>query len=302
MKKYAVIDLGTNTFHLLIATPNGQGGWVERSRERIYVKLAEEGIDRIGDAAFDRALAALERFRQELDANEILPNAVRAYGTAALRTARNGQAFLDEAFVRTGLQIELIDGQREAQLIFKGVRQAVPFPDNRVLVMDIGGGSVEMVLALGDTILWQQSFPVGVALLFQYFHHSDPITEKEIAAVEHHLDNTLAELWQALELHSVPTLVGAAGAFDTIDHLLLDPASKHPLYGRVTVAAFENLCNQILQTTLAEREQMKNLAPERRSMIVVGFILIRHIIRRGNMREILTSVYSMKDGMLAEMI
>lgn len=302
MKKYAVIDLGTNTFHLLIATPNAQGGWAERVRERIYVKLAEEGIDLIGDAAFSRALAALEKFRQELDANGIQPDTVRAYGTAALRTARNGQAFLQEAFVRTGLQIELIDGQREAQLIFKGVRQAVPFPDNRVLVMDIGGGSVEMLLALGDQILWQQSFPVGVALLFRHFHHSDPIAAKEIAAVEQHLDDTLAELWQTLDLHPAPTLIGAAGAFDTIDHLLLDPTVKHPLYGRVTVAAFEKLCDQMLLTTQAEREQMKNLAPERRSMIVVGFILIRHIIRRGQMQEILTSVYSMKDGMLAEMI
>ncbi len=302
MTKYAVIDLGTNTFHLLIATPDCQGGWSERVRERIFVQLAEEGIDRIGDAAFSRGLAALEKFRQELAANEIPLDTVRAYGTAALRTAANAPAFLQAAFLQTGLRVELIDGQREAQLIFKGVRNAVPFPDNRVLVMDIGGGSVEMVLALGDQMLWQQSFPVGVAVLFRHFQHSDPITHKEIAAVEQHLDTALAELWQTLARYPVPTLIGAAGAFDTIDHLLLDPAAKHPLYGHVTVAEFEKLCEHILQTTLAEREQMEHLAPERRTMIVVGFILIRRLIRRGNMREIFTSVYSMKEGMLAEMI
>ncbi|MBK8965796.1 MAG: hypothetical protein R3D58_00290 [Saprospiraceae bacterium] len=302
MKKYAVIDLGTNTFHLLIATPDAQGGWSELVRKRIFVKLAEEGIDRIGDAAFSRGLAALDQFRLELDANHIPPNAVRAYGTAALRTAGNAQAFLQAAFVQTGLHVEIIDGLREAQLIFKGVRKAVPFPGNRVLVMDIGGGSVEMVLALDDQILWQQSFPVGVAVLFRRFQHSDPITPKEINAVERHLDKALAELWQTLDRYPAPTLIGAAGAFDTIDHMLLDPTLKPPLYGHVSVAAFEKLCDQILQTTLADREQMALLAPERRTMIVVGFILIRRLVRRGNMREIFTSVYSMKEGMLAEMI
>ncbi len=303
MTKHAVIDLGTNTFHLLVVESDTDGyGWTPVLRERVFVKLAEEGIERIGAAAFERGLATLTLFRQHLDTHGIAPESVPAYGTAALRTAQNAPEFLQAVFAQTGIRAEAISGEREALLIYKGVRQAVPFPDNRVLVMDIGGGSVEMVLADASGPIWQQSFPVGVAVLFRRFHKSNPIASEEIEAVEAFLDDTMADLWVELERVPSPTLVGAAGAFDIIDHLLLDPATKPPLYGWIPVADFEPLYAEIIRSTLAEREAWEGLIPERREMIVVGMILIRHILRRGAMREIYTSVYSMKEGMLAEAI
>ncbi|TNE66887.1 MAG: hypothetical protein EP344_02235 [Bacteroidetes bacterium] len=300
MGKRAVIDLGTNTFHLLIANRHPAGHWQTLLRERIFVKLAEDGIEHIGDQAFARGLEALQRFRQQLDAHQVMPDTVRAYGTAALRTARNAPEFLLAVREQTGILAEAIDGHREALLIYQGVRQAVPFPDNPVLVMDIGGGSVEMVLARGEQVLWQHSFPVGVALLFRRFHKSDPIAEEEIKALEQFLDVTLAQLWDILAQHPTPTLIGAAGAFDIIDHLLLDPDTKPPLYGYIPVERFDPLYEQVIGSTLAERESWEDLMPERREMIVVGLILIRHILRRGVMREVYTSVYAMKEGMLAE--
>ncbi len=302
MAKRAVIDLGTNTFHLLVVESNTDGhGWTPVMRERVFVKLAEDGIERIGPAAFERGMAALALFRQHLDRYGIPPESVPALGTAALRTAQNAPEFLHEVFVRTGIRAEAISGEREALLIYAGVRQAVPFPDNRVLVMDIGGGSVEMVLADNTGPLWQQSFPVGVAVLYQRFHKSNPIAPEEIAAVESFLDTEMADLWAILERKPTPTLVGAAGAFDIIDHLLLDPATKPLLYGWIPRADFEPLYDQIVRSTLAEREAWQGLIPERREMIVVGMILIRHLLRRGRMREIYTSVYSMKEGMLNDL-
>lgn len=301
MPKRAVIDLGTNTFHLLVVETGADGqGWTPVMRERVFVKLAEDGIEQIGPAAFARGLAALALFRQHLDRYGIAPETVPAYGTAALRTALNAPEFMHEVFVRTGIRPEAISGDREALLIFAGVCQAVPFPDNPVLVMDIGGGSVEMVLAEASGPLWRRSFPVGVAVLFRHFHKSNPITAGEIVAVETFLDEELQELWSILEKHPAPTLVGAAGAFDIIDHLLLDPATKPPLYGWIPRADFEPLYEKIIRSTLAEREAWQSLIPERREMIVVGMILIRHILQRGNMREIYTSTYSMKEGMLGE--
>ena len=301
MAKHAVIDLGTNTFHLLIVEQHADGqGWSQLLRERVFVKLAEDGIERIGPAAFERGLATLRLFRRHLDAHGIAPETVPAYGTAALRTAQNAPEFIRQVEAETGIRAEAISGEREAALIYQGVRQAVPFPDNRVLIMDIGGGSVEMVLADGELALWQRSFPVGVAVLYRRFHKSDPIAPHEVAAVEAFLDDVMAELWAELEQHPSPTLVGAAGAFDIIDHLLLDPATKPDLYGWIHRADFEPLYERILRSTLAERESWQSLIPERREMIVVGMILIRHILRRGAMREIYTSVYSMKEGMLVE--
>lgn len=301
MPKYAVIDLGTNTFHLLIVERNGEGPWKTVLRERLFVKLAEAGIDWIGAAPYARGLEALTLFRQHLDDHQVPVEAVPAYGTAALRTARNAGQFFQEVLDRTGIRAEAIDGHREALLIFRGVRQAVPFPDNRVLVMDIGGGSVEMVLGDRERVYWQHSFPVGVAVLFRRFHKTDPIAAAEVAAVEAFLDEALADLWEALDRFPAPTLVGAAGAFDTIDQMLLDPASKPPLYGWIPAEAFQPLYERVLKSTLEERESWHNLLPERREMIVVGMILIRRILQRGGIREVYTSVYSMKEGMLDEL-
>ena len=296
----AVLDLGTNTFHLLIAESDGAGSWRMLVKEKIYVKLAEEGIQRIGDAPFKRGLNALRHFKTELDAAGVSPDQVRAFGTAALRTAENAPEFLDLAEAIIGIRPESIPGDREAGLIHKGVCQAVPFPDNRVLIMDIGGGSVEFIIADQTQVYWQKSFPVGVAVLWRAWHKHDPILPEEIAQVERFLETALADLWQALAQYSCPTLVGASGTFDVIDLFLLDPAAKPDLYGYIPVPDFYPLYEQLIQSTLAERRAMPRLPDERVEMVVVAVVLIRKVLQGASIREIYTSAYAMKEGMLAE--
>ena len=270
------------------------------AKQKIYVKLAEEGIQRIGNAAFERGLDALRRFRTEMDAAGLAPDRVRAFGTAALRTAENAPEFLDLAEAIIGIRPESIPGDREAGLIHKGVCQAVPFPDNRVLIMDIGGGSVEFIIADRKQVYWQKSFPVGVAVLWRAWHKHDPILPEEIVQVETFLETALADLWQALVQYPCPTLVGASGTFDVIDLFLLDPAAKPDLYGYIPVPDFYPLYEQLIQSTLAERRAMPRLPDERIEMVVVAVVLIRKVLQSAGIREIYTSAYAMKEGMLAE--
>ncbi|MEO6038553.1 MAG: phosphatase [Saprospiraceae bacterium] len=299
--RFAVLDLGTNTFHLLIAEKDPAGQWRTLVREKRYVKLAEEGIQRIGDAPFARGLSALQSFKIQLDAFAVPPSAMRAFGTAALRTAVNAPEFLEQVLTLTGIRPESIPGDREAALIYLGVRQAVPFPDNRVLIMDIGGGSVEFIIADRTQVLWQQSFPIGVALLYRNFHRQDPISVEETEQLEDFLEGALADLWAALARFPAPTLVGASGTFDVIDLFLIDPATKAELYGYIELAAFEPLYTQLVNSTLAERRTMPKLPEERVEMVVVAMILIRQVLRRAGIREIYTSAYALKEGMLAEL-
>ena len=300
--RVAVLDLGTNTFHMLVAEDNGAGGWRYLKKNKIYVKLAEEGIQRISDAAFQRGLNALRIFREELDAIGVPPSRIRAFGTAALRTAENAPEFIEQAVSVIGIRPETIPGDREAELIHKGVCQAVPFPDNRVLIMDIGGGSVEFIIADRQKVFWQKSFPVGVAVLWRTFHHRDPITATEIQNIEHHLETALAELWQALLQFPAPTLVGASGTFDVIDLFLLDPAEKPELYGYIPVRNFYPLADMLIRSTLAERRAMPKLPEERVEMVVPALVLIRYVLEKADIREIYTSAYAMKEGMLTEML
>lgn len=298
--RYAVIDLGTNTFHLLIVEKTA-GSVRQLVKEKLYVKLAEDGIENIGPPAYERAMQAVRRFKQLLDKYGVPAAHTRALGTAALRTARNAAAFMDEMYLETGIRAEVIQGLREAQLIYKGVRQAVPWPDGRALIMDIGGGSVEFIIADRERVFWEKSFPLGVAVLYRQFHRHDPISTDEIRTLETFLDKDLRDLWAALTEYSCDTLIGASGTFDVIDLFVLDPAQKPELYGRVALSDFEPLCDFLLQSTLEARQKMDKMPPERAEMVVVALVLVRFVLQKGGIREIYTSTYAMKEGLLAEL-
>ncbi|MEN0005954.1 MAG: hypothetical protein AAF798_17520, partial [Bacteroidota bacterium] len=128
-QRFAVIDLGTNTFHLLITEALPAGGFSEVYRERKFTQLAEEGIETIGAAALQRGLKALQHFKQQLTAHQV--EQVRAFGTAALRTASNGPDFIRQVAEEIGIDIQLISGTEEARLIHLGVLQAVEFTADR---------------------------------------------------------------------------------------------------------------------------------------------------------------------------
>lgn len=296
--RFGVIDLGTNTFHLLISEKDSDGNITELFRERIFVKLGEDGIDTIGDAPFQRAIDAIHCFKKELEKYHVTK--VKAFGTAGLRTASNGLQFIERIKNETGIQIELIHGNEEARLIHLGVIQAVPLNNEKGLIMDIGGGSVEFIVANKKGVIWAQSFPIGVSVLFRKFHKSDPISLAEIKAIEAHFESILQPLTEVLKTNETPVLIGASGTFDVLDMFL----SKHrisPIHSSVEVADFHPLYEQFLNATLAERFKIEKLPESRAELIVVAMILINFILKKANIQRISVSAYALKEGILSEM-
>lgn len=293
----AAIDLGTNTFHLLIAELTPGGGLHEVYRERIYVKLASEGIETIGEAPFERGLAALRCFRTVLDHHEVTD--VTAIGTAALRTATNGGSFVRQAESEAGIAISLISGDREAEYITRGVLAALPPLTDRILIMDIGGGSTEYIIASAKGVHWRQSFPIGVAILQRAFHHDDPISDSETRELRKFLDDRLAPLATALLENPTSHLIGAAGTFDVLGDLLRDdktaaPKHSHPL----NLAGLRNICDLLIASTNQERLVMPNIPPERADLIVVAMLLIDYTLNLANITKVTVSDYAMKEGIL----
>ncbi len=299
MGRFAVIDLGTNTFHLLVVESNEAGNFTEIYRERRFVKLGEGGLQSISKAAFDRGLETLLSFASTL--RQYGPCPVRAFGTAALRTAANGPDFIAEVKARTGIAVELISGDREAALIHQGVAGAVPFNTQHHLIMDVGGGSVEFIIANAEKVFWAGSFPVGLAVLFHRFHQSDPISSNETTSLRRFLARELAPLHTALKQYPAQTLVGASGIFDVIEELLV-PTKAHQLFSQLPAHHLRPLFERIIPTTLAQRQQMAEVPAERADMIVVAFLLIDYLIRKAGMQTITISAYAMKEGMLFEMM
>lgn len=298
MAKYAVIDLGTNTFHLLIVE-RAASGFTEIFREQVFVKLAEEGIETIGVAPFQRGLETIRQFKLLLDQHGVQD--VRAFGTAALRTANNGQEFIEQVQQQTGIAVTLISGTMEAALIHKGVMQAVPLSEEKALIMDIGGGSVEFIIADAQQVFWAGSFPIGVAVLYNRFHHNDPITEGEIATLKAFLKETVQPLANALTHYPANILIGASGTFDVLENFLAQPKTNR-LHSFVAARDFPPFYEKMLVSTLKERFQLPGIPAARAEMLIVALVLIDVIMELAHTERIVVSAYAMKEGMLHEML
>ncbi len=295
----AVIDLGTNTFHLLIAKPDNQGGFSEIFRERRFVKLAQESIHFIHPTAYQRGVTTMLDYKEILDRCQV--DLVRAFGTAALRTAQNGLDFIREVRDKTGISIQLIDGDQEAEYILRGVRLAIPFDKTPKLIMDIGGGSVEFLIANENNVFWMRSFPVGVAVLYRTFHRHEPITENEVFELRQYLTAQLLPLSEALKTHPCSQLVGVSGTFDVLENLL-ERTFTAPTYSINKTNRFPQLLQQFIQADLEERLHLKGVPQYRADMIVVAMILIDMVLKASGVEEIWVSQYDLKEGMVSELL
>ena len=297
--RYAVIDLGTNTFHLLIIEKLPNENLQEIFRERVFVKLASEGIENIGSAPFKRGLEAMLRFHSLIHKHQV--TTIKAIGTAALRTADNGNEFIQRVLLSTGIQVEVVDGAEEARLIYQGVKKAFPFGKANSLIMDIGGGSVEFIIANQSGIKWSKSFPIGVAVLFKAFHKNDPITASEIQEINQMLNNTLHPLFEAIQSHPVHQLIGASGTFDVLE-LFLSKNNNSTLHTKISIDEYRPFSKKLMLTTIAERLALQGLPDSRADLIVVALVLIDFIVQTAKIKQIITSAYAMKEGVLTEMI
>ncbi|MEO5570079.1 MAG: Ppx/GppA phosphatase family protein [Bacteroidia bacterium] len=305
--KIAVIDCGTNTFHLLIVETKAPGKFKTLLRENIPVKLGEEGITSkiISPGPFLRGINTLKNFNSLILKNN--PDQVHAYATAAIRNAVNGNDFLDHAKSETGIEIQLIDGQREAELIYYGVKKAVRLTEDKVLIMDIGGGSVEFIIANNNEIFWKQSFGIGAALLLEKFKPSDPVKTSEIIEIKKYLETELQPLFLKLQTlkTKLQTLIGSSGSFETF----VDLISWHFPSPRVTERQTEyeirwdeylTVYEQLMHSNLEERMNMKGMAAMRVDMIVAAAILVTFILEKTKITKMKLSTYALKEGILYE--
>ena len=157
--RVAIIDLGTNTFHLMLAEVSKKSYSIF-FRERVPVKIGEKGINKgeITPEAWERVISALKGFKATIDENDI--NEVFGTATSAIRNASNGKELVAEIYSQTGIEIEIISGLREAELIHLGAKEALDLGEEMSLIMDIGGGSIEFIISNQDRVFWMESFEV----------------------------------------------------------------------------------------------------------------------------------------------
>ena len=300
------MDLGTNTFHLLIAEGDIDS-FREIVHEHIAVKLGEGGINKgiILPAAFERGINTMKAFKQEIIVNKV--QQVKAIATSALRNASNGKAFIDRVKAEAGIEIEIIDGDREAAFIFSGVKASGLLSAQNSLIMDIGGGSVEFIIGNTNELTWKQSFEIGAARLMERFHHTDPIPPASIGALNLYLDSTLPDLFKAIEQTPIQHLIGSSGAFETFAELIENKKTDSFDLKKIKTYDFDLeelliVTDEIILSTHAEREGNKGIIPVRVDMIVVASLITRYIIQKLDIKNVSMCTYSLKEGVLAGMM
>lgn len=302
-----IIDLGTNTFNILIAEIDREKDFEVLLNTKSAVMLGQEGINEgyISDKAFTRAYAVLRDFSQLI--KEFRCQRVLAYGTSAIRGASNSNQFIDKIARDFNIQIETISGEQEADFIYYGVKQAITFTDENYLILDIGGGSNELIIASNKGMLWKQSFKLGGARLFDMFHPGDPISAAEIEQVTQYIKKELQPLENALKDYPVTRLVGSSGAFDTYAAMNYYrqkgyPISKALINYPISLENFTELYKLMTTTTREERLLIPGFEALRVDTIVMASIFTKYVVSLSNVQGIIQSTYSLKEGVLAQVI
>jgi exopolyphosphatase/guanosine-5'-triphosphate,3'-diphosphate pyrophosphatase len=297
--RLATIDIGTNTTLLLVA--EASGGDVRALAERAEITRLGRGIGAdggLGRPGIERTLAVLTDYvsvAREHGAS------IHAIGTEGLRHAPNARDFLEPAARILGAPVEVIDGDREATLSFLAAERSFPVEaKGTAVVIDIGGGSTEIIVARAGHMEFRRSLPLGSVRLTEKHIRTDPATPAELAAIT-------AEIVQ--QLASVPfpagpiTLIGTAGTVTTLTAMALDLASYDParVHGhRLTLPALEWQIDKLRASAQADRETMAGLDPKRADVILAGACILQQIAIAAQATEILVSDRGIRWGLLFE--
>ena len=302
MTRVAAVDCGTNTIKLLVADLDpATGEEVEHLRETRMVRLGQ-GVDRTGrlaEEALARVFAAVEEYAALIAEHDV--DAVRFCATSAARDASNARVFADGVAERLGVAPEVVSGAEEAQLSFAGATRGLGDVPAPVLVVDIGGGSTELVLGAGHgAVEAAHSLDIGSVRLTERHLHGDPPTADEVAAATKTIDAALDTLpAHDVDLALAGTVVAVSGTGLTVAAAVLDlPGLDREAVDRavVPVAGVHDVVAALLARTVEQRRALPYMQPGRADVIGAGALILDRVLRRTPVGELHTSVSDILDG------
>jgi exopolyphosphatase/guanosine-5'-triphosphate,3'-diphosphate pyrophosphatase len=303
----AAIDIGTNSVHLLVAKPSGNNRFEILDREKEVVRLGSGAGDmkRLEPDAIERGLTALRGFRRIADAHGA---EVHAVATSAVREAENRDLFVDRAWHEAGVRVEVISGVEEARLIHLGVLQAVPIFEQRVLVIDIGGGSTEFVLGRGAQLVAARSLKLGAIRMTERFLSVEPIKRKAVDEARAYIRSFLAPVRRMVVQHErFEVAVGASGTILNVAELARLAAGGARVRSRsnlsFTAGELDVVVRQLTAIpTAAERAHVEGLDPKRADIILGGILVLEQAFDLLGIEEMVVSDYALREGVLLDVL
>jgi exopolyphosphatase/guanosine-5'-triphosphate,3'-diphosphate pyrophosphatase len=306
-KRVAAVDCGTNSIRLLVADLDAEGGETELERRMRIVRLGQ-GVDATGRLAADaleRTFAACDEYAELIE--DLGAAEVRFVATSATRDASNREQFAAGVHARLGVQPEVISGDEEASLSFRGATRAVAADGaghaTPYLVVDIGGGSTEFVLGSGS-VEAARSVDIGCVRMTERHFHSDPPAAAEIRAAQRDIDAAIDLAAQAVDLARAKTVVGVAGSITTIAALALglETYERDRVHlSRIPAEAVRRIATDLLAMTHEQRAARAVIHPGRVDVIGAGALVLLRIMDRLGLPEIVVSEHDILDGIALSM-
>jgi exopolyphosphatase/guanosine-5'-triphosphate,3'-diphosphate pyrophosphatase len=304
--RIGALDLGSNSFHLLVADVHPDGTFESITREKDMLGLGSEVAreGRITETTARRVVESARHLKQLADASGATE--VIAKATSALRSAENGSEVVDQIEEATGINVEVISGQEEARLIFAAIRASVVIDPSPALCIDLGGGSVELMVGDANRLLWVTSLNLGVGRLTERFVHSDPPSKSERHALEAYLRETLEPVAKEVARHSPRMTVGSSGTLSDLAamtaafHSGEEPRSRNQL--TVTRAEFMPVHERIVRSKLSDRRRMPGLEEKRAELIVAGSTFLAVAMDVFDFDQITISEWALREGIILDAV
>ena len=303
MLRYAAVDIGSNSTRMIAAeVPPGEPPRVLLS-ERVVTRLGESVFrdGRISAQAMEEVVRVLARMAEAYKKLEIA--GVRAVATSAVRDASNQLEFLARASAALGTSVEIVSGREEARLIHRGVASRWPQAGKRVLIVDIGGGSAEIIAGEDDRMVDAVSKPLGAVRLQQIFIHTDPPSPRELHQMAEFVDQKLADAvdkmgtkWDRVIATSA-TAAAVVCAVNRVARNRRDQADRL----RASTAEIRKLFRRLSESDLAGRRKIAGIGPRRAEIIVAGAGTLLRILERFHAASVYYSSAGVRDGILADM-
>jgi exopolyphosphatase / guanosine-5'-triphosphate,3'-diphosphate pyrophosphatase len=304
MSRYAVIDLGTNTCNLLVANSSSSASFEILYDRKLPVKLGRGGIHKevLLSDAIERGLEALRKHASTIDQFKV--DKVKIIGTSALRGATNSNDFCNLVQKELGWSIEVISGDLEAELIFRGVDLSLPANLGPCLIIDIGGGSIEFIVAQNHTIHWKKSFNIGIARVIEAIEISDPITLAQIEKIEKWFTPSLLEINEVCQRFQLNTAVGCSGAFDTFMDIYEQevPDQKVRKASELPIFELKKIHQKLIELSSEKRGSLIGMEPLRVEMIVIASVFTNFMVNKLNIEHLIHTPYSLKEGVMDQLI
>ncbi len=309
MTKIAAIDIGTNSFHLIIVEikKNGNFKIIDREKEVIRLGKGNKGdIKKISEDAIIRASDTIKRFKGIADSHNA---EVHAVATSAVREAFNKNEFIERIKMETGVETEVISGEEEARLIYLGILKAVPVYDKRTLCIDIGGGSTELMIGYKGKILYSASIKLGAVRLTQMFFPDYKITESRLDNCLKWIKGELFNILKKINDIGFEIAVGSSGTIMSIGFMVLTQKSKDVDDSAIlnnfefSNDKLEKVVKKVFQNkTLVERQLIRGLDEKRADIIPAGILILKTIFEQLKLKNILVSGYALREGLIIDTI